>query len=83
MRGLSKPPYGWVLRRAGRGGGAAIPLFTLPSEATVKRVLGKTCGIFSGMTDDPKQCMNRILDALGKAGAIPIDEEVENQVRCA
>lgn len=46
-------------------------MIALPSEAAVKRVLAKTHGIFSGMTDDPKQRMTRIVDALGNAGATP------------
>lgn len=58
-------------------------VIALPSEATVKRVLEKTSGIFSGMTDDPGQCINRIAVALGAAAATPVDNAVENQARCA
>jgi hypothetical protein len=58
-------------------------VIALPSEATVKRVLEKTCRIFSGMTDDPGQCINRIAEALGAAEATPAEQAVENQAMCA
>jgi hypothetical protein len=58
-------------------------VIALPSEATVKRVLKKTCGIFIGMTDDPDQCINRIVEALGAAATKPIDQDAGTQARCA
>jgi hypothetical protein len=36
----------------------------LPSEATVKKVLERTCQIFSGFSDCPKQCINQMIAAL-------------------
>lgn len=42
----------------------------LPSEATVKRALAKTCFIFSGMPDCAERCVNRM--ALALLGVMPI-----------
>jgi hypothetical protein len=58
-------------------------IIALPSEATVKRVLEKTGRIFSGMTDDPGQCINRIAEALVAAATRPSDQDTEDQARCA
>jgi hypothetical protein len=58
-------------------------VIALPSEATVKRVLEKTCRIFSGMTDDPELCINKITVALGAANTGPIELDEGEQARCA
>ena len=58
-------------------------VIALPSEATVKRALEKTCCIFSGMTDDPGQCINRIAEALGAAATRPSDQDTGEQTRYA
>ncbi|HKP97113.1 MAG TPA: hypothetical protein VJ385_15295 [Fibrobacteria bacterium] len=58
-------------------------VIALQSEATMKRVLEKTCRIFSGMTDDPGQSINRIVEALGAAAATPAEQAEGNQAMCA
>jgi hypothetical protein len=53
----------------------------LPSEATVKKVMEKTCRICDGMTDCPRQCVNQIENALREADPEAAGRRAKGEVR--